>query len=60
MLRKEKSPSIAKLLYDVDKKFPGKIVIVEGLLHAPARFHSLYNCRRFASCSILLLRRHDV
>jgi hypothetical protein len=37
MLRKEKSPSIGKLLYDivVDKNFLGKIVIAEGLLRAP-------------------------
>jgi hypothetical protein len=55
MLRKEKSPSITKLLYDivVDKNFPDKIVIVEGLLRASAHFHSSCNCRRFASCSIL-------
>jgi hypothetical protein len=54
MLREEKNPSIAKLLYDVvvDKKFPGKIVIAEGLLRAPVHFHSSCNCRRFASCSI--------
>jgi hypothetical protein len=55
MLRKEKNPSIAKLLYDivVDKNFPGKIVIAEGLLCALVHFHSSCNCRRFASCSIL-------
>jgi hypothetical protein len=57
MLRKEKRPSITKLLYDivVDKKFADKIVIVEGLLRAPAHFHSSYNCRRFASCLILVV-----
>jgi hypothetical protein len=46
MLRKEKSPSITKLLYDivVDKNFPGKTVIAEGLLRA----------------QFLLLMRHDV
>jgi hypothetical protein len=55
MLRKEKSPSITKLLYDivVDKNFPDKIVIAEGLLHAPTHFNSSCNCRMFASCSIL-------
>jgi hypothetical protein len=54
MLRKEKNPSIAKLLYDVvDKNFPGKIVIAKGLLRDLAHFHSSCNCRRFASCSIL-------
>jgi hypothetical protein len=46
MLHKEKGPSIAKLLYGivVDKDFPSKIVIAEGLLRV-----------RF-----LLLMRHDV
>jgi hypothetical protein len=57
MLRKGKSPSIAKFLYDivVDKNFPGKIVIVEGLLRAPVHFYSSCNYRRFASCSILIV-----
>jgi hypothetical protein len=55
MLCKEKSPSITKLLYGivVDKNFPDKIAIAEGLLLAPAHFHSSCNYRRFASCSIL-------
>jgi hypothetical protein len=57
MLHKEKGPSITKLLYDivVDKNFPDKIVIVKGLLRAPAHFHSSCNCRRFALCSILVV-----
>jgi hypothetical protein len=56
MLRKEKSPSIAKLLHDVvDKNFPGKVVIAEGLLRAMAHFHSSCNYRRFASCSNLAI-----
>jgi hypothetical protein len=56
----KKNPSITKLLNDVDKKFPGKIVIAESLLRVLACFHLSFNCRKFSSCSILLLMHHDV
>jgi hypothetical protein len=45
MLRKEKNPSIAQLLYDTvsTKIFLAcKIIIAEGVLCAPAHFHSSY------------------
>jgi hypothetical protein len=59
---KRKKPSIAKLLYDivVDKDFPGKIVIAEGLLRAPAHFHSSSIVEGLLRAQSLLLMRHDV